>query len=447
MAEDDDPYEQYHQVVRAVLGPRTEQVLRDKAWAALGATLSRVERAGYDPVTVLGRAVEQGSMVNARSAAQLLTWRINRELPRPERAPGAAAPGGAAAAATVPTQARPAGAGATSPSAAAATSPPPPTTAAATPAGATRTGEPVISVPGDGVPGWRERPLGAMGDADLQTRLSTVRAEATQAAVVARHARESATTAMEVARSRRGPAHTAVAERHAELSARVQAIDALARLDAEYRQVRQVGGFGNQTPDELRARLAVGEARLKERAFFGLVHAVRGADRRELTERVTALRDYIENTGPRLAELDAQRAGLERAAGLGATREAAYREWLVTDRELPQQLDAARASDIEAAHQAHREADRLSAWAQERGEEHDQLQTEAATRRGLPTERAEAEQGERTEAAAALVAAAAVATAAAAAAGAVVVGEVVESVVEEVVEAVAEVETSRGRSA
>ncbi|MER6365850.1 hypothetical protein [Kitasatospora sp. NPDC001527] len=413
-----EQYEQYEQVVRAVFGTRADGVLADPAWAALGATLARVERAGYDPVSALGRALDQGPPTSSvRSVPALMTWRINQELPprtTAETTPSTVATPAADVAAVV--------------------------SAAAAAAARER-----VTPRDDGVPRWQNRPHGAVPEADLQRRTAEARAEATRAAVVARSARESATVALEVARSRRGPGVTAVQERYETVRTRAAAIDGLAALDQEYRQVRQTGGFGDQTPDVLRGRLAVAEARLRERAWFGLVPAVRGEARRELQERVTQLSDYIENTGPRLAELDSRRIELERAAGPGATRESAYRDWLVMDRELPQMLDTARASDVQDAHKKHGEADRLTQWAEDRAEEYDQLETEAGTRRGLSPERGKAEDEERTTAASDVVATAATVAVAAAAVASVAAGRAAEASIPEPSTG-AEVEAGQGIS-
>jgi len=373
----DDRYEQYEEVVRRVLGARADQAISSPAWSALGATLSRVERAGYDTFGVLGRAYNDGAGVrNARDVSALLTWTINREIPRPDPA----------APPTAPEESR---------------------TAAVPPARAAAPAPPAA----DGIPAWQDRPFGTMADAALQAGIAEVRAEATRAAVVARESRDSATTALEVARSQRGPAATALDERHGQLTERVQAMDALARLDREYREVRDAGGFGDQAADVLRARLAVAEARYNERTMFGLLNAVRGEARAELADRIAQLSNYIEDTGPRLAELDSRRAPLERAAGPANTRGAAYSEWQVMDRQLGQLRTAARDSDVADAYQRHREADRLTSWAQDRGERHDQMVTEAATRTSLPPERVSTERHQRAEAAMAGVTAAAAAIA------------------------------------
>ncbi|MFE7194494.1 hypothetical protein [Kitasatospora sp. NPDC057541] len=410
-AAQEDRYEQYRQVAQAVFGPRAEAVVGDPAWSALGATLARVERAGYDPVTVLGRAVDQGPpTANVRSVPALMAWRINQALPnRPtEAAPAAAAPAAAAA-----------------------------RSAAARPER--------VTPRDDGVPRWQDRPHGAVPNADLQRRTAEARAEATRAAVNARGARESATIALEVARSRRGPGVTAVEVRYETVRTQAAAIDGLAALDREYHQVRQTGGFGDQPPETLRGRLADAEAQLRERRWLGLLPAVRGSERRELQQEVNQLSDYMEKTGARLAELDSRRAELERAAGPVATRESAYRDWLVMDRELPQMVDTARRSDIEDAHQRHTDADRLTRWAEDRAEEYDRLETEAGTRRGLPPERGTAEEQERTTAASDVASAAATVAVAAAAVASASAGRAAEASVP-VPGIEAEAETGQGLS-
>ncbi|MEU7095936.1 hypothetical protein [Kitasatospora aureofaciens] len=388
----EDRYEQYHEVVRRVFGPRADLVTGDPAWPALGATLARVERAGHDPVTVLGRTVEQTRITPAvRSVPALLAWRINQELPADPTAPRPQTFDPE----SVRTPVRP---------------------------------DPVREAAEDGIPPWRERPHGTVPDAELQSRLADVRSAAIQAGRDASRATEQATTAMEVARSRRGPVVTALTERHAALSARAAAVDELQALDREYRDVRQVGGLGDRTPDQLQDQLAALEARLKERAVLGLLHAVRGQERRELVAEAGALRDYIDHTAPRLAELDSRRAVLEAAAGPEATRAAAYSEWLVMDRTLPQMLDTARDSDVAAAERERYRAERLEERAGALAEEYDQLATEDATRTALPRGRAEQEEAGRTSLIEEVATLAVVTVAASAAAGAAAAAAAAEAV-------------------
>ncbi|MFF2751152.1 hypothetical protein ACFVVA_37150 [Kitasatospora sp. NPDC058048] len=389
----EDRYEQYHEVVRRVAGPRAAVLIGDPAWPALGATLARVERAGHDPVTVLGRAVEQSRITPAvRSVPALLAWRINQDIPAD---PATARPQ-TFDPESVRTPVRP---------------------------------DPVREADESGIPPWLERPHGTVPDAELQSRLADVRSAAIQAGRDASRATEQATTAMEVARSRRGPVVTALTERYAALSTRAGAVEELQALDREYREVRQVGGLGDRTPDQLQAQLAAVEGRLRDRAMFGLLHAVRGQERRELVAEAGVLRDYIDNTAPRLAELDSRRAELGAAAGPEATRAAAYSEWLVMDRTLPQMLDTARDSDVAAAERERYRAERLEERAGALAEEYDQLATEDASRTVLPRGRAEAEEAGRTsliEEVATLAVVTVVASAAAGAAAAAAAAEAAE---------------------
>ncbi|MFE7665600.1 hypothetical protein [Streptomyces celluloflavus] len=369
MADDGEtaPYAPYEEVARRVLGPRAPEVLNDAAWPALGATLSAAARGGNDPVTALASAWDQGINGDVRSVPALLSWRIRTELEARNAWPAAAA--GRPVPATFNSAARP----------------PRP--------------EPRLTA----VPSWQERPLGAVPSTQLAAEVVASRAEAVRAAVVARATREAATTASEVARSRRGPAVTALTARHNELGERVAAMDALAELDSEYRRVRDINGLGQQGEDVLRARLAVSERRLAERRWMGLAPAVRGQARQDLQDRTNQLRTYLEATGPRLTELDARRADLERRAGAERTRPAAYREWLETDRNIGVLTDTARRSDIAAADRTSGEATRLEGWAADRALRADALVTESATRASLPTERAQAENTARNAANAAAV--------------------------------------------
>ncbi|MEU9453086.1 relaxase/mobilization nuclease domain-containing protein [Streptomyces sp. NPDC048277] len=55
-----------------------EKVLGETAWDALAAVLADAERAGHDPTTLLQQAAGQRPLDDARSPAEVLTWRIQR---------------------------------------------------------------------------------------------------------------------------------------------------------------------------------------------------------------------------------------------------------------------------------------------------------------------------------------------------------------------------------
>lgn len=352
----------YTNAVRSVMGDQADEVLGDPAWPALAAALRRAERAGRDAEETLSEAHQAGYRGEIRSVPALLSWRITNAV----REAAATADRGRT------------------------TTPPGSSASATTSAAAGRSPSPT-----DTVPSWRLRPLGTLTDDSLATQADTLRTEGTRAAMLARQASESAVTAMEVARSRRGPAHTAVTTRHAELGDRAAAMNELLELDQQYRRLYESGGFGGQPVDVLRASLAVSQARLAERTWWGLRPAVTGDARTELVGRVAALTDYLDNTAPRLAELDARRIELERAAGPGHSRQAAYDEWQHMDRQLSELLETARCNDIADAERAMQEAERLQAWAADRAERYDEVITEQATRASFTPEQADTEKAER----------------------------------------------------
>ncbi|MFI5529240.1 hypothetical protein ACIA8O_11940 [Kitasatospora sp. NPDC051853] len=63
------------------------RVLADQGWAALAATLSEAEQAGYDPEALLAQAAGQRELASADSPATVLTWRIRRGARLPVPAP------------------------------------------------------------------------------------------------------------------------------------------------------------------------------------------------------------------------------------------------------------------------------------------------------------------------------------------------------------------------
>ena len=78
---------QYAEHLRTAVPAHAEQILGETAWDALTAALAEAERAGHDPATLLQQAAGQRPLDDARSPAEVLTWRIQRlgerHAPRP----------------------------------------------------------------------------------------------------------------------------------------------------------------------------------------------------------------------------------------------------------------------------------------------------------------------------------------------------------------------------
>lgn len=71
-----------HEIWRAV-PTHAQQVLDDPALDALATALADAEAAGHQPVALLQQAADQRALDDARSAAQVLTWRVQRLTQRP----------------------------------------------------------------------------------------------------------------------------------------------------------------------------------------------------------------------------------------------------------------------------------------------------------------------------------------------------------------------------
>jgi hypothetical protein len=69
--------------LRQAVPAYAEHVLDDPAWDALTATLADAEAAGHDPARLLQQAADQRALDDARSPAEVLTWRIQRLAQRP----------------------------------------------------------------------------------------------------------------------------------------------------------------------------------------------------------------------------------------------------------------------------------------------------------------------------------------------------------------------------
>lgn len=75
--------ERHAQHLRAYVPAHAEQVLDDPNWRALAAALTSAEAAGHDPERLLQQAADERALDDARSPAQVLTWRIHRLAQRP----------------------------------------------------------------------------------------------------------------------------------------------------------------------------------------------------------------------------------------------------------------------------------------------------------------------------------------------------------------------------
>ncbi|MEU6990604.1 relaxase/mobilization nuclease domain-containing protein [Streptomyces sp. NPDC046465] len=87
----DDTVHDYARVLREALPSHAEQIFGERGWPALTAVLAAAEAAGHDPDTVLRQAVQQRSVDDATSAAEVLVWRIQRLGERHASGPGARA--------------------------------------------------------------------------------------------------------------------------------------------------------------------------------------------------------------------------------------------------------------------------------------------------------------------------------------------------------------------
>ncbi|MDR6976543.1 hypothetical protein J2X68_003234 [Streptomyces sp. 3330] len=83
-----------HRYVRAlyeVLPRHAKQILTENAWSALTAALAAAEVAGHNPATVLQQAAQHRPLDDAKSASEVLVWRIQRLGDRHAPGPGARA--------------------------------------------------------------------------------------------------------------------------------------------------------------------------------------------------------------------------------------------------------------------------------------------------------------------------------------------------------------------
>ncbi|WP_329314395.1 mobilization protein [Streptomyces sp. NBC_01262] len=75
--------QRHAQQIRTYVSQHAEKVIADPAWPALTAALATAEATGHDPQRLLQQAVSERALDDARSPAQVLTWRISRRSQRP----------------------------------------------------------------------------------------------------------------------------------------------------------------------------------------------------------------------------------------------------------------------------------------------------------------------------------------------------------------------------
>jgi hypothetical protein len=87
----DNTVHRYALTLHEVLPRHAEQILTENAWHALTATLATAEAAGHNPATVLQQAAQHRPLDDAKSASEVLVWRIQRLGDRHAPGPGARA--------------------------------------------------------------------------------------------------------------------------------------------------------------------------------------------------------------------------------------------------------------------------------------------------------------------------------------------------------------------
>ena len=75
--------ERYAQHICAAIPAHAQRILDDPAWPALAASLAQAENTGHEPTALLAQATASRGLEDARSPAQVLTWRIQRRAHRP----------------------------------------------------------------------------------------------------------------------------------------------------------------------------------------------------------------------------------------------------------------------------------------------------------------------------------------------------------------------------
>jgi len=81
----------YARTLHEVLPSHSGQILTEAAWPALTAALAAAEAAGHNPAAILRQAAQQRSLSDAKSASEVLVWRIQRLGDRHAPGPGARA--------------------------------------------------------------------------------------------------------------------------------------------------------------------------------------------------------------------------------------------------------------------------------------------------------------------------------------------------------------------
>ncbi|MFD7222890.1 relaxase/mobilization nuclease domain-containing protein [Streptomyces sp. NPDC059892] len=85
----DNTVHRYVRILNEVLPLHAEQILTENAWPALTATLAAAEAAGHNPAAVLQQAAQHRPLDDAKSASEVLVWRIQRLGDRHAAGPGA----------------------------------------------------------------------------------------------------------------------------------------------------------------------------------------------------------------------------------------------------------------------------------------------------------------------------------------------------------------------
>nr|WSY52939.1 relaxase/mobilization nuclease domain-containing protein [Streptomyces sp. NBC_00886] len=85
----DNTVHRYTRTLHEVLPRHAEQILTENAWPALTTTLAAAEAAGHNPATILQQAAQHRPLDDAKSASEVLVWRIQRLGDRHAPGPGA----------------------------------------------------------------------------------------------------------------------------------------------------------------------------------------------------------------------------------------------------------------------------------------------------------------------------------------------------------------------
>jgi hypothetical protein len=83
--------ERHAQEVRETVPTHADEILNDPTWPALVVALTDARTAGHDSARLLRQAADQRALDDARSPAQVLTWRLQRLAQRPALSPRARA--------------------------------------------------------------------------------------------------------------------------------------------------------------------------------------------------------------------------------------------------------------------------------------------------------------------------------------------------------------------